>query len=119
MKCLHCDGDEFEEKNCRFTPEVKGEEVEVVVPAMVCAKCHTPLMNDEQMNQLRKDAADTYRKMHGLLTSEEIVNFRSLFGMSQAAFANYLKIGEASIKRWETYFVQDVGQDDHIRSIMR
>ena len=35
--------------------------------------------------------------------------------MSQAAFANYLKVGEASIKRWETYFVQDVVQDDHIR----
>jgi putative zinc finger/helix-turn-helix YgiT family protein len=115
MKCLNCDGDEFEEKNCRFTPEVKGEEVEVVVPAMVCVKCHTPLMNDEQMNQLRKKAADAYRKMYGLLTSEEIVNFRLLFAMSQAAFANYLKVGEASIKRWETYFVQDVGQDEHIR----
>jgi putative zinc finger/helix-turn-helix YgiT family protein len=115
MKCLHCNGDEFEEKNCRFTPEVKGEEVEVVAPAMVCTKCHAPLMNDEQMSQLRKTAADAYRKVHGLLTSEEIVNFRSLFGMSQAAFANYLKVGEASVKRWETYFVQDVGQDEHIR----
>ncbi len=115
MRCLHCDGDEFEAKNCRFSPEVKGEEVEVVVPAMICTKCHTPLMNDEQMSQLRKTTADAYRKAHGLLTSAEIVSFRSLFGMSQAAFANYLKVGEASIKRWETYFVQDVGQDEHIR----
>jgi len=115
MRCLHCDGDKFEEKSCRFTPEVKGEEIEVVVPAMVCVQCHTSLMNDEQMSQFRKAAADAYRKAHGLLTSEEIVHFRSLFGMSQAAFANYLKVGEASIKRWETYFVQDVGQDEHIR----
>lgn len=115
MKCLQCDGEEFEEKNCRFTPEIKGEEIEVVVPAMVCTKCHAPFMNDEQMSQLRKKAADAYRKAHGLLTSEEIVNFRFLFGMSQAAFATYLKVGEASIKRWETYFVQDVGQDEHIR----
>ncbi|MEI6242713.1 MAG: type II TA system antitoxin MqsA family protein [Chlamydiota bacterium] len=115
MKCLHCGGEKFEEKNYRFTPEVKGEEVEVVVPAMVCTRCHNQLMNDEQMSQLRKASADTYRKTHGLLTSDEIVNYRSLFGMSQAAFANYLKVGEASIKRWETYFVQDVGQDEHIR----
>jgi hypothetical protein len=49
------------------------------------------------------------------LTSEEIINYRALLGMSQVAFANYLKVGEASIKRWETYFVQDVVQDDHIR----
>ena len=115
MKCLHCDGDKFEERNCRFTPEVKGEEVEVVVPALVCTQCHTPLMNDDQMSRLRKIAADAYRKKHGLLTSVEIVNFRSLFAMSQAAFANYLKVGEASIKRWETYFIQDLGQDEHIR----
>ncbi|MBI5346366.1 MAG: DUF4065 domain-containing protein [Chlamydiae bacterium] len=115
MKCLNCDGDKFEEKNYRFTPEVKGEEIETVVPAMICNKCHAPLMNDAQMNLLRKAAADAYRKKHGLLTSEEIVKFRSLFGMSQAAFANYLKIGEASIKRWETYFIQDVSQDEHIR----
>src|SRR5690348_15127906 len=90
MKCLHCDGIEFEEKNWRFTPDVKGEDVEVIVPAMICAKCCTPLMNDEQMSELRKMAADVYRKKHGLLTSEEIVNFRSLAGMSQAAFASYL-----------------------------
>lgn len=115
MKCLNCDGDKFEEKNCRFVPKIKGEEIEVVVPAMVCSKCHHSLMNDEQMSQFRKGVADAYRKKHELLTSEEIVNFRNLFGMSQAAFANYLKVGEASIKRWETYFIQDVGQDEHIR----
>lgn len=115
MKCLNCDGDKFEKKNCRFTPEIKGEEVEVIVPAMVCSHCSTPLMDNEQMSQLRKVAADTYRKKHSLLTSEDIIQFRSMFGMSQTAFANYLKVGEASIKRWETYFIQDVGQDEHIR----
>ncbi|NGX30307.1 MAG: hypothetical protein K940chlam4_01153 [Candidatus Anoxychlamydiales bacterium] len=115
MKCLECSGDKFEEKKCRFTPEVKGEEVEIIVPAMVCVKCHTPFMNDTQMNQMRKAAADAYRKTYDLLTSEEIVHFRNLFGMSQASFSNYLKIGEASIKRWETYFVQDASQDELIR----
>jgi putative zinc finger/helix-turn-helix YgiT family protein len=115
VKCINCDGDQFEEKNCRFTPVINGEEVEVIVSAMVCTRCHQPLMDDEQMSQLRKAAADAYRKKSGLLTSEEIAQFRTLFGMSQAAFANYLKVGEASIKRWETYFVQDVGQDEHIR----
>lgn len=115
MKCLNCNGNKFEKKNCRFTPEIKGEEVEVIVPAMVCSHCSTPLMDDEQMSHLRKMAADIYRKNHGLLTSEEIIRFRSIFGMSQTAFANYLKVGEASIKRWETYFIQDMGQDEHIR----
>lgn len=115
MKCLNCDCEKFESKNIRFNPEVKGEEVEVVVPSFVCTKCQTPLMDGEQMNVLRRSAADKYRKQHNLLTSEEIINYRASLGMSQAAFANYLKVGEASIKRWETYYVQDVVQDDHIR----
>ncbi len=115
MKCLNCDCEKFETKNVRFNPEIKGEEVEVVVPAFVCTNCQTPLMDGEQMNVLRKAAADKYRKQHNLLTSDDIVKYRISLGMSQVAFANYLKVGEASIKRWETYFVQDVVQNDHIR----
>lgn len=115
MKCLNCDCEKFESKNVRFTPEIKGELVEVIVPSFVCIDCQTPLMDGQEMNKLRKCAADKYRKQHQLLTSEDIINYRASIGMSQAAFANYLKVGEASIKRWETYYVQDVVQDDHIR----
>lgn len=115
MKCLNCDCENFESKNIRFNPEIKGEEVEVVVPSFVCVNCQTPLMDGQKMNVLRRSAADKYRKQHHLLTSEEIIKYRASLGMSQAAFANYLKVGEASIKRWETYYVQDVVQDDHIR----
>jgi putative zinc finger/helix-turn-helix YgiT family protein len=115
MKCLNCDCEKFEKKNIRFNPEIKGEEVEVVVPSYVCKECQTPLMDGDQMNLLRRKAADKYRKQHNLLSSEEIIKFRTMLGMSQTAFANYLKVGEASVKRWETYFVQDVVQDDHIR----
>lgn len=115
MKCLSCECEKFELKNVRFNPEIKGEKIEVVVPSFVCTKCQTPLMDGDQMNVLRRSAADQYRKQHNLLISEEIVQYRSLLGMSQVAFANYLKVGDASIKRWETYYVQDVVQDDHIR----
>lgn len=115
MKCLNCENEKFEEKSMRFNPEIKGEEVEVVVPCLVCGKCQQPFMDTAQMNVLRRTTADKYRKTHNLLTSDEIVKFRSMLGMSQAAFASYLKVGEASIKRWETYYVQDVVQDDHIR----
>lgn len=115
MKCLNCENEKFEEKNLRLTPEVKGIEVEVVVPTLICAKCKTPLMDTDQMNALRRAAADKYREMHNLLTSQEIIYFRITLGMSQVAFANYLKVGEASVKRWESYYVQDVAQDEHMR----
>ncbi|MCB1119533.1 MAG: DUF4065 domain-containing protein [Chlamydiia bacterium] len=115
MECLQCGGTQFQEQKVRFNPEVKGECVETVMDALVCEQCQTPMMDSKQMNGLRKAAADAYRKTHGLLTSGEIVHFRETLGMSQAAFAAYLNVGEASIKRWETYAVQDPSQDEHMR----
>jgi len=72
-------------------------------------------MDDDDVNFLRRSAADKYREERGLLTSKWMIEFRESFGMSQRAFAKYLIVGEASIKRWETYYIQDASQDDHIR----
>lgn len=77
MKCLNCDCEKFEIKNNRFNPEIKGEEVETVVPSFVCTNCQTPLMDSEQMNVLRKGAMDKYCEQHNLLTSKEIVKYRA------------------------------------------
>ena len=115
MKCLVCQCDQFATENQRFSPSVKGETVEVVIPCMTCQKCHSPLMSAEQMNLLRKAAADKYRELHEMLTSSQILAYREELGMSQSAFARYLSVGEASIKRWETYYVQDASQDELIR----
>lgn len=115
MKCLKCNNNQFIEEKVRFTPSVKDEEIEVIVPSMTCTKCHSPLMNTEQMNFLRKTASDKYKELHGLLTSFQIINYREKLEMSQTAFARYLNVGEASIKRWETYYIQDPSQDELIR----
>lgn len=115
MKCPQCNKQEFTKKTIRFTPEVKNEIVEVLSKATVCKNCEHPIMNTAQMSLLRKLATDEYRRKHALLTSSEIVNFRESLGMSQVEFAKYLNVGEASIKRWETSFVQDPVSDQHIK----
>lgn len=115
MKCLGCDSENFKEQDNRFTPTIKGEVVDVISPALVCQKCGMEFTTTEQMNELRKKTADCYRRKHGLLTSHEIINFRVALKMSQVEFANYLNVGEASVKRWETYSVQESVQDEHIR----
>jgi hypothetical protein len=40
---------------------------------------------------------------------------REALGMSQATFAKFLRVGEASVKRWETWLVQDAGNDELMR----
>lgn len=115
MKCLKCSNEKFEIERARFTPEIKNQLMEVEVPCFVCKECGATLMDSSQMNALRRAAADRYRELNQLLTSVQIVKYREGLGMSQAAFARYLNVGEASIKRWETYFIQDNSQDDHIK----
>lgn len=115
MKCLKCDGEKFARKHVRFTSEIKSSVVETIVESFVCESCQTPLMDSAMMNELRRAAADQYRIEHSLLTSQQIRDYRDSLGMSQTLFARYLNVGEASVKRWETYFVQDASQDDHIR----
>jgi len=72
-------------------------------------------MDHKQMNHLRRAASDKYREDHNLLTSHQLIEHRERLGMSQLHFANYLNVGEASIKRWETYFIQEASHNDHIR----
>lgn len=115
MKCLNCDSTSFTEKNVRMNTEYNDEALEVIVPAYVCKECAEPLMDSKQMNVLRQVAADKYRENHGLLTSDKIVAIRKAMEMSQRQFSEYLGVGEASIKRWETYYVQEVAMDEHIR----
>lgn len=115
MKCVECKSEKFKEEKARFHPTIKDEQVDVVVEAMVCVKCGHSMMNDVQMDELRRAAADVYRVKHGLLTSKDIRGYRERLEMSQREFAKYLGVGEASIKRWETAFIQDDSQDALIR----
>jgi len=115
MKCLNCDGTKFETKKVSIRSEYNGEAVDVIVPSFVCAKCKEQQMDSEQMDVLRAATTNAYRKKYKLLTSDEIVGLRNKLGMSQREFATYLGVGEASIKRWETYFSQETAMDEHIR----
>ena len=61
MKCLKCNSSNFKKQRVRFNPEIKGDNVEVVVEAMVCQDCNTSVMDSSMMNELRRAAADKYR----------------------------------------------------------
>jgi len=115
MQCMQCGCIKFQLKLLKFNPSIKKETVEVTVPCFVCLDCQTSQMDNEQLNGLRRAASDAYRQKHNLLTSKEILQYRELLGFSQTSFAEFLNVGEASIKRWETYYIQDNSQDEHIR----
>lgn len=114
-RCGNCSNHTFELTTRNFTPRVKNVEVEVTAQCYVCNECGMPDMDNNQMNVFRRAAADTYRENNNLYTSQQIIQFRENLGLSQQLFAEYLGVGQASVKRWETYYVQDVSQNQLIQ----
>jgi len=82
---------------------------------MVCRDCDFQFLGVGQLDEMRRRTADAYRKKHNLLTSIEIVSRRKALGETQEEFAKRLNVGVASVKRWETWLVQDKRSDELIR----
>jgi putative zinc finger/helix-turn-helix YgiT family protein len=107
MKCFQCEKGEMVSKLADMTAHVRGEEVPVRTEAMVCNRCGFQVLTIA--------SADAYREKHNLLTTKELKEARGRLKMSFRAFAEYLKVGEASPKRWEAGLVQDAAMDQLIR----
>ena len=115
MKCFQCEKGKMVSRMTDMTAHVRGEDVPVRTEATVCKRCGFQVLTDEQSNAYTIASADAYRQKHGLLTTEELKKIRERLGMSFRAFAKYLRVSEASPKRWEAGLVQDEAMDELIR----
>lgn len=98
---------------------IKGEKIEHIERYFVCPDCND---EDEKIFCLPKQmdnnlliARNEYRKRHGLLTSEMIVDIRKKYDLTQAEFAKILGWGEATVARYETKAIQDETFDSVMR----
>lgn len=115
MKCVECGKGRMRMRLARVPHEIRGLRVEVEDRVNVCDSCGfvtIPLARADEHGRL-VDA--TYRQMAGILSAGEIRNARQRLGMSQREFAEYLGVGEASVKRWETGVLPDKSSSDLIR----
>jgi len=70
------------------------------------------MLGPGHLDALRVAPHDAYRRIHGFLTSGEILSRRKAMGFSQKRFAEYLGVGSATIERWESgILVQDKVSD--------
>ena len=114
--CLRCDTiGEFETTTEIRKVTVKGIPVEFEAIKAYCPKCGDPLFlyEAERINQIR--CFDEYKRKKGLLTSEEIIEIRKKYGLSQADLAKALRIGTKNIARYEAGKIQDRSIDFMIR----
>lgn len=115
MKCFQCKRGKMVSQVTEMKAHIRGEEVAVSTEALVCRRCGLQVLTDEQSKAYTIASADAYRRKHNLLTTKELKEARKRLGMSFREFAEYLKVSEASPKRWEAGLVQDEAMDELIR----
>lgn len=119
MNCPICDNVHFLEKRKRETQGVvKGEIVDYEEIFYTC-----PASNEEEnefvpaavMDQNLLRARDSYRKIKGLLTSNEIAEIRNFYELTQSEFSNLLGWGDVTVTRYESKNIQDETYDNLMR----
>jgi len=113
--CFCCANGHLHKNRTQVSGEVRGEPFTVETEAMVCDRCGFQVLTEEQSAAYTAAISDAYRRKHGLLTSEDLREARKQLGLSQVQFAKYLKVGVASVKRWEAGLIQDQALDELIR----
>lgn len=113
--CFECGKAKVQAKKTQVKGEVRGEALAVDCEAMVCLNCGAIDLTEKQSDAYNVAVTDAYKSKHGLLTSVELKASRKRVGMSQSEFAKYLRVGPASVKRWELGLIQDEAMDELIR----
>lgn len=115
MKCVDCGKGRMVMKRVRVPHEIRGVRFEVEDEARVCSHCGFITIPLAQADRHGRLVDEPYRRLAGILTAEEIRQVRRRLKMSQREFAEYLGVGEASVKRWETGVLPDKSSSDLIR----
>lgn len=116
--CLIC-MEEHEVKTVvlQDSEEYKGEDVTFDATYEYCVHVDEFLETEEMIKANSLAMKDAYRKNVGLLTSNEIIEIRDKFKVSQKDFSEILDWGRATITRYENTQVQDRAHDDILRKI--
>lgn len=121
MKPLNCPRGHgaMEHKKLEKQKTFRGVDIEYRVAAFVCPECGLEAGTVQSAGEVQRAIADAYRAKVGLLTGEEIKNLRKAWGLTQQDLADALKIGIASIKRWETGTIQSKSMDHALRTLLQ
>lgn len=95
----------------------KNRKVEFEASYFFCDIAEELYMDEQQVQENDIKLKDAYRKCEGLLTSEEIINIRAKYGISQSDLCILLGWGGKTITRYESHQVQDKAHDTILKKI--
>ena len=106
--CANCDKEvNYITREETKTVKVRDRELTVTLTRAFCEECGEPVLPDLIAKKNDLIVFDEYKRLEGLLTSEEIKKIREKRKLSQRALANLINCGEKNIARYETGAIQD------------
>ena len=93
------------------TTEYKGEEVKYNSRYLYCVESDSCFEDEEIMSENDLRIKDAYRVVKGLLSSQDIIEIRNKYGISQSDLCSLLQWGKKTITRYEGHQVQDKAHD--------
>lgn len=96
----------------------RNVELNVKEDAFECPVCGFSAGTVASSGKLQQEIAEAYRKKTGLLTANDIKALRNEKALTQAQLAEFIGVGIASIKRWETGAIQSKSMDQALRNCL-
>jgi len=128
MKVLHskkslctCCMEEHEVKVVRVMEHTNFKNVYVDYEAtyFYCENADEFFADESMIRENDKSIKDAYRERQGLLTSQEIIDIRSKYGITQSDFCLLLGWGGKTITRYESHQIQDKAHDMILKKLDR
>lgn len=95
----------------------KGKIVNIIEDIPVCKVCGEELFIDEIESQNLKRLYNKYREITGIIGSEEIINFRNKYNISQRELVSILGWGKMTINRYERGSLPSQSHSDVLKNI--
>ena len=96
------------------TATIKGEKIRYQEEYYICENTkngENEFIPSKVMDTNLLAARDAYRSAHQMFTSQDIINLRNRYGLTQRELAKLLGWGEATVSRYETKQIQDETYD--------
>jgi putative zinc finger/helix-turn-helix YgiT family protein len=95
----------------------RGIEITFEKESYVCPVCGFGASSLKQAGNTQRIIADSYRRAMGLLTGDQIREFREHLGLTQKILADKMNVSIANIKKWEKSMIQTKSEDNSLRRI--
>ncbi len=117
--CSNCEKEtEIELVTKEQVINVRKEPIKVLIEVQECTECGDEIINPEAAPDPLAIAYGEYRKRHSLLRPEDIKHWRKQHGLTQVEAAHLLRLGSATLNRYENGSLQDLSHDTLIRFAM-